>query len=68
LLSTYEEKDDSGQVVRLVKIRNPWGFKEWGGDWSDKSDKWSKASAMKFKVGYEDKDDGIFFMTFQDYI
>ena len=26
---------------RLVKVRNPYGMKEWTGDWSDKSKKWT---------------------------
>lgn len=25
---------------RLVLIRNPWGFREWSGDWSDSSELW----------------------------
>ena len=28
------------QREKLVLIRNPWGFKEWAGDWSDLSDMW----------------------------
>lgn len=31
---------DDGQV-KLLKLRNPWGHKEWLGDWSDNSDKWT---------------------------
>jgi hypothetical protein len=27
---------------RIVKIRNPWGQKEWEGDWADNSEKWTE--------------------------
>ena len=29
-----------GGTERLVLIRNPWGFREWSGDWSDMSELW----------------------------
>jgi calpain-15 len=41
LIGTFDEVDDKGKKVRLLQIRNPWGFKEWQGDWSDKSTKWT---------------------------
>lgn len=34
LLSAYEVSFQ-GQPVKLVKLRNPWGEKEWSGDWCD---------------------------------
>ena len=52
--------------VRLVKIRNPYGFKEWTGDWSDKSKKWTVR--LRAQVNCEDREDGVFFMTFSDFI
>jgi hypothetical protein len=27
---------------KILKLRNPWGTVEWNGNWSDKSDKWTK--------------------------
>ena len=38
-------KDNNGQTVQLLRIRNPWGSsKEWSGDWSDSSYKWDEIS------------------------
>jgi hypothetical protein len=41
LISAREIKAKSGRV-KLVQVRNPWGKKEWGGDWSDNSNLWTK--------------------------
>ena len=50
---------------QLCMIRNPWGNdKEWNGDWSDKSSKWS-ADAKK-AVGWYDGEDGTFWMCWKD--
>jgi len=58
--------DLNGERTRLVKIRNPWGYKEWNGKWSDKSDVWTKE--IKEIVGYSDADDGTFYISFDDFI
>lgn len=58
---------DFGEL-RLVKLRNPWGKFEWKGDFSDISDKWNYYSNLKEKVGYMNSDDGVFFMTFDDFL
>ena len=55
---------------RLIKVRNPWGYKEWKGRASDyDTDFWNQMSpADKQRLNYEDasrnKDkDGVFFIT-----
>jgi calpain-15 len=52
-------------TVRLVRIRNPWGAKEWKGDWSAESERWTTALRKKLK-GSWNKGDGTFFMSFED--
>jgi hypothetical protein len=54
----------------LVKIRNPWGSKEWRGKASDQDTEfWNKVSAEDKKaLDYEDckrkqDGDGVFFMV-----
>ena len=51
---------------KVVRLRNPWGNGEWNGDWSDSSSKWN--SAQKLKVSHIKKDDGDFYMGFNDFI
>ena len=53
------------EPVRLLKIRCPDGSTEWQGEWSDKSRNWSRP--LKSILGWEDKEDGIFFMNEEDY-
>lgn len=50
---------------RIIKLRNPWGKTEWKGDWSDKSDKWTKELREDLKA--DDADDGIFWMPFSNF-
>ncbi|XP_071950626.1 calpain-5-like [Antedon mediterranea] len=53
------------EKVKLVRLRNPWGEKEWNGPWSDGSDEWKKVSESKRKeMGVTVKDDGEFWMPY----
>ena len=54
------------QNLQLLKIRNPWGGFEWNGAYSDKSNLWT--DDLKNAINYEDKDDGIFYMEFGDFL
>lgn len=54
-------------TIRLVRIRNPWGKKEWKGEWSADSDQWTRA--LRNKLGKAQsfvKGDGTFFISYQD--
>lgn len=65
LIQAIEVFDKSNNKdVKLVKIRNPWGEKEWNGNWSDSSDCWN--AELKNKVNMMSEADGCFFMEFSD--
>lgn len=38
----YDESRQGKRIIRLLKIRNPWGQNEWKGDWGDHSYKWTE--------------------------
>ena len=65
ILGVKELNTKNGKV-RLVHIRNPWGNTEWSGDWSDKSSKWT--NELRQQVGVQNKNDGSFWMAFEDFI
>jgi len=50
---------------RIIQTRNPWGHFEWDGDWGDHSSLWT--DAYKEQVGFEEKDDGMFWMNLADF-
>ena len=53
--------------LRLVKVRNPWGRKEWTGDWSGKSDKWTKSLIERIPSYAQRNMKGFFWMDLRDF-
>uniref|UniRef100_A0A673YZX9 Calpain 5 n=1 Tax=Salmo trutta TaxID=8032 RepID=A0A673YZX9_SALTR len=54
--------------LTMIRLRNPWGEKEWNGAWSDSSEEWGKVSkSEREKIGVIVQDDGEFWMTFDDF-
>lgn len=50
---------------KVVKLKNPWGYSHWKGDWSDESSCWT--AEMKEYLNYSGvKKDGVFWMGFED--
>lgn len=62
LINAYELKDKN---TRLVQIRNPWGYGEWTGEWNDNDPRWT--AELKRKYNHAPKEDGIFFMSIEDF-
>ena len=56
-----------GQQLRILKIRNPWGNKEWLGRYSDNDSSWTPEK-RKFFGMEEQKDDGSFCICYEDFI
>ena len=56
-----------GKIIKLIKLRNPWGEKEFNGQWSDNSLEWN--DELRKLVNFEGvRDEGIFYMSFDDFI
>ena len=51
--------------IDLIKVRNPWGAREWEGPWSDDSPLWTP-ELRKF-VGCKSKNDGIFWIDISNF-
>ncbi|XP_072313128.1 calpain-1 catalytic subunit-like [Eucyclogobius newberryi] len=56
-----------GQLVRLVRLFNPWGKGEWIGDWSDRSPLWQTVSPQERDICLAVADNGEFWMTLEDF-
>uniref|UniRef100_A0A671R7E7 Calpain-5-like n=1 Tax=Sinocyclocheilus anshuiensis TaxID=1608454 RepID=A0A671R7E7_9TELE len=56
------------EKLHMIRMRNPWGEKEWSGPWSDSSEEWKKVSkSEREKLGVTVQDDGEFWMNFEDF-
>ena len=60
------EIDTGKGIEKVVRIRNPYGNGEFNGDWSDYSKKWTPELKKKYNI--VQKDDGDFFMGFDDFL
>uniref|UniRef100_A0A3Q3E0Q7 Zgc:136872 n=1 Tax=Hippocampus comes TaxID=109280 RepID=A0A3Q3E0Q7_HIPCM len=58
---------NSGKIVKLVRLWNPWGKVEWNGDWSDRCPLWQTLSDTDCQMTLSTRDDGEFWMTIEDF-
>lgn len=63
--SVLDLKEVKNINENIIKLRNPWGHKEWVGDWSDESEKWTED--LRKELNWEKKNDGVFWMSLKDF-
>ncbi|XP_058243679.1 calpain-2 catalytic subunit-like isoform X1 [Hemibagrus wyckioides] len=56
-----------GESVKLVRLLNPWGRREWKGDWSDRSPLWGSVEPEERSKLLHSKEDGEFWMSVEDF-
>ncbi|KAF6717920.1 Calpain-1 catalytic subunit [Oryzias melastigma] len=61
------QMNSRGETVQLVRLWNPWGKREWNGDWSDESPLWKTVSTKEREKCLSIRDDGEFWMTLKDF-
>ncbi|XP_077341939.1 calpain-8-like [Lithobates pipiens] len=63
-----EEVSYRGDTVQLVRVRNPWGYKEWNGAWSDNAPEWKEVDPeVKAQLNLL-CDDGETWMPFSSFL
>ncbi|KAJ8248615.1 hypothetical protein GJAV_G00243900 [Gymnothorax javanicus] len=67
-LTGAEQVEYCGDMVKLVRVRNPWGQVEWTGAWSDSSSEWRYVSDEDRERLRCRSEDGEFWMSFSDFL
>ncbi|XP_038550115.1 calpain-12 isoform X2 [Micropterus salmoides] len=58
----------ASEEMFLLKLRNPWGFGEYCGPWSDKGKEWDDVDkAEKEMIHLKNKDDGEFWISIENF-
>uniref|UniRef100_A0A3P9HAF1 Calpain 12 n=1 Tax=Oryzias latipes TaxID=8090 RepID=A0A3P9HAF1_ORYLA len=67
ITETHKVKKGSEEIL-LLRLRNPWGFIEYSGPWSDKGTEWNGLDASeKQKIELKIKEDGEFWISADDF-
>ncbi|XP_041653613.1 calpain-12 [Cheilinus undulatus] len=67
ITDTDKVKKGSDEVL-LLRLRNPWGFVEYRGPWSDKSKEWDQVDKVeKERIELKKKEDGEFWISSEDF-
>ncbi|KAG5855496.1 hypothetical protein ANANG_G00049650 [Anguilla anguilla] len=67
-VTAVDEVRYEGDMVKLIRIRNPWGQVEWTGPWSDGSMQWQQVSDEDRGRLNNKSEDGEFWMSFSEFL
>ncbi|XP_056424404.1 calpain-8-like isoform X1 [Hyla sarda] len=67
-LTGAEEIPYRGDTVQIVRVRNPWGYKEWNGAWSDGASEWNEVDPNVRADLRVECDDGEAWMPFSSFL
>ncbi|KAG9018188.1 hypothetical protein FRB90_011937 [Tulasnella sp. 427] len=71
IIKAIEFTGPDGIKRKFLRIRNPWGKKEWSGRWSDGSAEWNQEWTVELRKqlgGYLFGDDGEFVQEYSDFL
>ncbi|KAL8585039.1 hypothetical protein ACOMHN_043675 [Nucella lapillus] len=65
----FQQLKTARDVVRLMRLRNPWGKGEWNGSWSDDSKEMAYLQEnIREQMRIRNRDDGEFWIRFEDFM
>lgn len=68
-ITSIKQVTVSNRQHQLLRLRNPWGKKEWNGAWSDRSREWlSLDPKTRQELGIVIEEDGEFWISCQDWL
>ncbi|XP_020491792.2 calpain-12 [Labrus bergylta] len=67
-ITDTEKVNNGSDEVLLLRLRNPWGFVEYSGPWSDKGTEWDNVNKSdKERIDLKKKEDGEFWISSEDF-
>lgn len=69
VICAREVRTEEEWILRMVKMRNPYGIGKWTGRWSDSSDAWNVNPDVRTALNYDPRKhkDGSFWISFSDF-
>ncbi|XP_060929695.1 calpain-12 [Limanda limanda] len=67
-ITDSDKVKNASDEILLLRLRNPWGFVEYRGPWSDKAKEWDAVDkAEKQRIDLKKREDGEFWISAEDF-